>query len=84
MSLMQVVRTVNDIRRQIDQQQRLIDSFSRSNRDNMSLVRTWLHGSAKGADRDMLSSLDQAEESLKSCRITLARADQAASRVNLI
>ena len=39
MSLMDVIKTVTAIQRQIEEQQALLDGFSRSNRDNMGRAR---------------------------------------------
>ena len=65
MSLMDVIKTVTAIHRQIEEQQALLDGFSRSNRDNMDTVRSWLTGSAQGRDQSMLAALEQAERSLE-------------------
>lgn len=84
MSLMDVIKTVTAIQRQIEEQQALLDGFSRSNRDNMDTVRSWLTGSAQGRDQSMLAALEQAERSLETAQGALDRAKDASQHVTTL
>ena len=84
MSLMDVIKTVTAIQRQIEEQQALLDGFSRSNRDTMDTVRSWLTGSAQGRDQSMLAALEQAERSLETAQGALGRARDASQHVTTL
>ena len=72
------------LQRAIQDQIRLINDFQKSNADTMQLVRTWLKGSTKGYDQQMLTALTQTEASLKSSLTGLQQASGALDRVRAI
>lgn len=84
MSLMQILQEVNALKREIDQQRNVLDSFVKSNRSQISFVRAELKGSSKGYDVSMLNALSQVESSLTKAQAALARATQALERVALV
>lgn len=84
MSLMQIVQEVTTLKREIDQQTAMLDSFVKSNREHIDYVKSELQGSKKGYDLTMLSSLSQAETTLAKAQVALARASDALERVSLV
>ena len=82
--IQQIISEVSALQRQVQDQMRLIEDFKRTNRDNMSLVRTQLHGSSKGHDTMMVAALDRAETSLNKSTAALQQAETALRRVSAI
>lgn len=84
MSLMQTIQEIVALQREIQQQLQLIESFQRSNRDQMATVRTELQGSTKAYDQLMLQALDRAEDALRKSSAALQQASAALVRVQTI
>ncbi len=84
MSLMQTLQQITALQQEVQQQLRVIDSFTRTNKDNMSLVRNELKGSNKGYDSLMVQSLDKAEASLKKAAAALQTSSDALQRVRSV
>lgn len=84
MSLMDTIREIQTLRRSIDDQMRMMNTFLSSNRDSMQLVRAELKGSQRGYDQMMLTALQQAEASLTKAVAALSSASEALQRVEQI
>jgi hypothetical protein len=84
MSLMETLQEVTALRRQVDDQLRVVEGFRRSNREHVLLVRTELRGSRKSYDQQMLQALDAAETALARSAAALTQASEALSRVQSI
>ena len=84
MTLMDTIREISNLRREVDNQRRLIDDFLRANQQNISMVRTELQGSRSGADQKMLSSLKVSEDALRKAAAGLGSASDALARVETI
>ncbi|NLG22821.1 MAG: hypothetical protein GX555_15485 [Actinomycetales bacterium] len=81
MSLMQVLQQVTQLQRQVDDQARLLETFVRDNRQNMTFVQAELKGSSKGHDVKLMGSMRQAEDGLRKAERALANASVALLRV---
>lgn len=84
MSLMQTIQEIMSLQREIQQQLQLIDSFQKSNHDQIVTVRTELRGSVKAYDQMMLQALDRAEDSLRKSSASLHQAADALVRVQTV
>lgn len=84
MSLNQIISEVRVLDRAVADQITVVDGFTRTNRENIQLVNTFLKGSTKGHDRRMLEALDQAETKLAEAKAQLQRANDALQRVQMI
>lgn len=84
MSLRDTLAQVNTLQRQIDDQVRLIETFRRSNQDNMHLVTSELAGSQKSYDQIVTSRLRSVDDSLSRSSEALKRASAALGRVQNI
>lgn len=84
MALMDTLREIIALQKEVDDQVRLVSDFLRSNKDNIQFVRAELKGSTKGYDALMASALTQAEGSLNKSVTALQQASEALSRVRTI
>jgi hypothetical protein len=84
MALMDTLREIIALHKEVDDQARLVDDFLRANKDTMQFVRAELRGSTKGYDQRMVSALTQTETSLTKSITALRQASDALSRVRTI
>ncbi|WP_321779772.1 hypothetical protein [Schaalia cardiffensis] len=85
MSLLRdTIQEVNALRYQLEQQEGYINGFLSSNQQQMQLVREALDGSQGGYDGKMLSSLQQAEDTLKKAQREIQQAQTALLRIEMI
>jgi hypothetical protein len=84
LSLQDTIAQVAALQRSVQDQIRLINEFLRGNRETIDLVRNELKGSTKGYDQMMLTSLSQAETSLRASLSSLQQASTALDRVRQI
>ncbi|MEZ5086754.1 MAG: hypothetical protein R2722_11045 [Tessaracoccus sp.] len=84
MTLRQTLQEIIVLQREIQQQLLVIESFKKTNRDNMALIKNELQGSAKGYDATMVQSLHKAEASLNKSASALQAADAALQQVRAI
>lgn len=79
-----LIKEVSTLRREVDQQNATLNTFLRSQHDNMAMIRAELHGGRSGHVDRMLASLEAAEDSSKKAVAALQRASQALARVEMI
>ena len=84
MTLMQTIAEVTKLRREIDEQIRLIEDYKHANRYNHDLVQTELRGSQRNFDRIMLNSLDRSDRALDNALAQLRNASDALGKVSSI
>ena len=82
--IQQIIAEINTLRRQVQDQMRLIDDFKRANQANITLVRDQLGGSQRGHDFMMVAALDRTESSLNRSAAALRLAETALLRVSTI
>lgn len=84
MSLMELLKQVTALQREVDNTAAMIESFLKDGAQNMALVQSELKGSSKGHDMKMMNALRQAEDSLKQSLQLLQQASKALLQVQAV
>ena len=80
MALSEIISTIEDIKRDIQNQQKQISLFKKSNQNNISRVQTELKGGRNNHDKNMLKALTDAASSLKKAETALQQAEKSATQ----
>ncbi len=84
MSLRELLRETTRLKRDIDDQISLIDTFLQENNGAMDLVQSEISGGSKGYDQRMCADLIATRQSLTNAQHTLLAASDALHRVTQI
>lgn len=82
--LSDAVREIGFLQNQLRDQEMIVNSFLKSNADQMRMVREGLQGSQRGHDQRMLSVLQEAEDALKKSLEQIRQASEALARVQMV
>ena len=77
MALSEIISTIEDIKRDIQNQQKQISLF---NQNNISRVQAELKGGRNNHDKNMLKALTDAASSLKKAETALQQAEKSATQ----
>ena len=80
MALSEIISNIEDIKRDIQNQQKQINLFKKSNQNNISRVQAELKGGRNNHDKNMLKALTDAASSLKKAETALQQAEKSATQ----
>lgn len=84
MTIRQLIAELSSMRREINQRKSEVQSFMKTNSENLEFVRSYLAGGTQQREKNLLSSISAVESSLKKTNDALTSAENSIARVQLI